>query len=120
LHVNKIRTHKAGITGALVAVMASAAAAMIVGAFNREDPAIYRLALGVALFACMGLLLTRTDLSESVLEIVRQDSYDDGYGDGCEVRRESVLSLAGSGVTVLPVDRSAQQLGQQGDIGGRA
>lgn len=112
-------TRRHVLTAVLSAVMLAAAIAMIAGAFNRSSPAEYRLALGVGLFASCGLLLARSGATERVLEIVRQNGYDAGYSDGCEIRRDRVVRLAGGG-PVLPLDGAAQQLGEDRDLGSSA
>jgi hypothetical protein len=94
----------------LTAALGGAAVCMILGAWDRDHPALYRLSLGVALLAGVGLTLMRTRDNQQVLERVRQEGYDAGYSDGCDVSRPARIALlpTGSDGATLPFRSSPQ------------
>lgn len=88
--------------------LALAALAMIDGIADGDHPAIYRLGLGVAFFAGLGLVVARTGVSDRMLERARLDGYDDG------------LAASDSACSQLTLLRPSQQLGQQQRVGSGA
>lgn len=95
------------------------AIAMFVASLTTHDERLYRAAVLLAILAATGLLCCRAALTDALIERVRQEGYDDGYADGCEVRRPEVVKLlpeTTSGRGGLPFRRAPHQFGQKHDI----
>lgn len=88
-------------------------AAMMSGLVVNTHPDTYRIGLLVAVVGACGL----GGRFGRLVERARQDGYDDGYQDGCDVKRRNVVGLASAGPP-LALGGTTEQFGEQRDLGG--
>lgn len=79
---------------------------------------LYRIALAVTILGCTGWVLSNVCATERELERARQEGYDDGLLDRCDLQRQDLRVSS----TVVPLDRTAfksapGQLGQEVEFG---
>jgi hypothetical protein len=115
-----VGTNRAHTITAVVGLIA-ATICMTLGAVWLGETA-FRLGLAGAVLTATGLIYTRATIGPQWLERSRQDGYDAGYTDGCEVSRPAkVVGIErGSSGRRLTGGGPAHQLGQQGHVGGSA
>lgn len=104
--------------------MAAAVVLMLISLFDVDDDlsqSLYRVGLALSVLAATGWVLMRSSATEEYVEMVRQQAYDEGYSDGCEVARVTQFRRPSSRIApsaaVVPSDSPTHQLGQQSDIG---
>jgi hypothetical protein len=87
---------------------------MVDGSLFLDDSAAFRLGLTLAILSAIGLSAIRGRVGAGLLERARQDGYDDGYADGCEVYRPArLVAIGASSDSARPGGGAPQQLGQQ-------
>lgn len=103
-------------------VLAAAVACMLVGIVDPAATANYRLGLLLAVFGTTGLVCARSTVAADLIERARQDGYDAGYADGCEVSRSARVVGIGSSSSRRRLSRrsATHQLGQESDLAGSA
>jgi hypothetical protein len=114
-----VKPKKTKFTQVLLAAGVSAGGVLMLhGSLDISDTGTYRLGLLLVVLSSTALVALRCHATAALLERARQDGYDDGYLDGCEISRPSRVVALGSSCNSSrsPLAGATHQLGKQRNL----